>query len=179
MPYLWGFVFFLFLLGFPFLILVVSNKQEGWLKIAGWILAGVFVLMLIVASLFSLVMGSGKMIMNHHGMCPGNGCSPSMMGHPGCPYTPGDGFKANPRNNIYRWNNPGFDDRFCPGMERFERKFDDPEALEEFQRQLQANPELREKIESSFFGLPGEEPAKVPPGTPEINPEELAPPTRP
>lgn len=55
MTYLWGFLFFLFLLGFPFFVLVVANKQDGWLKIAGWILSGVFVLILIISSLFSLV----------------------------------------------------------------------------------------------------------------------------
>jgi hypothetical protein len=55
MPYLWGFLFFLFLLGFPFFVLVVANKQDGWLKITGWILSGVFVLILIISSLFSLV----------------------------------------------------------------------------------------------------------------------------
>ena len=55
MTNLWGFLFFLFLLGFPFFVLVVANKQDGWLKVAGWILSGVFVLILIISSLFSLV----------------------------------------------------------------------------------------------------------------------------
>ena len=39
MPYLWGFLFFLFLLGFPFFILVVANKQdEEWKLLGGFCL---------------------------------------------------------------------------------------------------------------------------------------------
>ncbi|HOO96384.1 MAG TPA: hypothetical protein PKV16_01290 [Caldisericia bacterium] len=60
MPLIWGFVFFLFLLGFPYLLVIVSNKQNGWLKIAGWILAGAFTLMLIVSSLFMLAFTSHR-----------------------------------------------------------------------------------------------------------------------
>lgn len=62
----WGLLMFLLLLGFPFFVMVVANKQDGWLKIAGWILAGLFVLFLVIGSIFAvskggMMMGKGMM----------------------------------------------------------------------------------------------------------------------
>lgn len=61
----WGLLMFLLLLGFPFFVMVVANKQDGWLKIAGWILAGLFVLFLVIGSIFAVsgggMMGKGMM----------------------------------------------------------------------------------------------------------------------
>lgn len=97
----WGFVMFFLLLGFPFFVLVVARKQEGWMKYAGWVLAGLFTLFLLVTGVFAISkIGNGRMgmmagggmgcqmmggrpgmMMGRGGMCGGQGM---MMGGPGC-----------------------------------------------------------------------------------------------
>ncbi len=87
---IWGLLMFLLLLGFPFFVMVVANKQEGWLKIAGWILAGLFVLFLVIGSVFAVGKGGmmmGKGMMGGGMSCPmmsgGMGGSGGMMGNQG------------------------------------------------------------------------------------------------
>jgi len=156
MPYLWGFLFFLFLLGFPFFILVVANKQDGWLKIAGWILSGVFVLILIIASLFSLV------------RCPG------MMGD--CPEFQNQNFN---HHDFDRRDGFGFD---RPGSYKCNPAdcLADPEIREYFFERVERAPELREKVikfrhgfEDKFIEL---EPLPEPEFDPD-NPDLRPPPT--
>jgi len=76
MMIVWGFVMFALLLGFPFFVLVVAKKQEGWMKYAGWILAGLFTLFLLVSSVFVIArIGNGG--------CAGGRMGCQMMGGPG------------------------------------------------------------------------------------------------
>ncbi|MCK5744396.1 MAG: hypothetical protein KAH30_06610 [Caldisericia bacterium] len=131
MPYLWGFLFFLFLLGFPFFILVVANKQDGWLKIVGWILSGVFVLILIIASLFSLV------------RCPG------MMNN--CP-----GFQSQRMNHhdFDRRDDFGFDRDFRPSSYKCNPAdcLADPKIREYFFERVEKYPEFKRFRDIEGFG---------------------------
>ncbi|NLI39864.1 MAG: hypothetical protein GX421_01560 [Caldisericales bacterium] len=123
----WGFVMFFLLLGFPFFVLVVARKQEGWMKYAGWVLAGLFTLFLLVTGVFAIsrigngrmgMMASGGMgcqmmgggpgkMMVKGGMCGG----PGMMGGAGCcPMMNDDGAE---------WDKFGFDE---DGNALFERQ---------------------------------------------------------
>lgn len=81
----WGLLMFLLLLGFPFFVMVVANKQDGWLKIAGWILAGLFVLFLVIGSIFA-VSGGGMM---GKGMMGGKMMGGGGMGVMSCPMMSG------------------------------------------------------------------------------------------
>ncbi len=155
------FVVFILLLGFPFFVLVVANRQDGWLKIAGWILAGLFTLVLVVASIGMLATcgGRGKMLMRFKGGQGPGGCC-EMMGGPGkigCPGMMGGG------NMMYRmmgkdaqgnakWNFELDDEDAVKAnplaVDRFKMMMGNDKAMEEFMTEMRKDTKVWETFKN-------------------------------
>ncbi len=152
------FVVFILLLGFPFFVLVVANRQDGWLKIAGWILAGLFTLVLVVASIGMLAMcgGRGKMLVRFKGGQGPGGCC-EMMGGPGikgCPEMMDGG------NMMYRmmgndkWENELNDEDEVEAkpfaVDKFKAMMGDEKAMEEFMTEIRKDAKAWETFKNKM-----------------------------